>query len=267
MLVLTRRAAALFPLALPIATRFANARADDAPVLIGAALPLSGSAASAGQEMKAAIEVGIDIVNNTHPELKDLPLGPTPGFPNLQGRKVAVDFADHQGNPAVAQSQTLRLITQDHVVALTGSYQSSCTLTSSAVAERYGIPFVNGESVAPNLTQRGYKWFFRTTPIAQDFAKTYSEFLLDLQKQGQKIDGVMVVNENTDYGAGTWRRHHRGDQGKQSPPRRPHPVQRQQRRSYRRGAADEAGKSYRGHLRQLYIGLDSVYQDDEGAQL
>jgi hypothetical protein len=36
---------------------------------------------------------------------------------------------------------------------------------------------VNGESVAANLTERGFKWFFRTTPIASDFAKVFSEFL------------------------------------------------------------------------------------------
>ena len=84
-------------------------------------------------------------------------------------------FADHQGNPAVAQSETLRLITQDHVVAMVGAYQSNCTLTSRAVAERYGIPFVAGESSAPSLTERGYKWFFRTTPIGTDFGRAYGD--------------------------------------------------------------------------------------------
>jgi branched-chain amino acid transport system substrate-binding protein len=203
MIAISRRAAMLLPLALPLAARVQPARADHPPVLIGATFPLSGSSGSAGQEMKAAVELGIDIVNNPHPELKDLPLAPTMGLPNLQGRKIAVDFADHQGSPAVAQSQTLRLITQDRVVAMTGAYQSSCTLTSSAVAERYGIPFVNGESSAPNLTTRGYKWFFRTTPIGTDFAKTYHNFLADLQNQGQDLRSITLVNENTDYGTST----------------------------------------------------------------
>ncbi|MGH7152715.1 MAG: ABC transporter substrate-binding protein, partial [Acetobacteraceae bacterium] len=127
MLTLTRRAATLLPFVVPLA-----ARGDEATVLLGATYPLSGSVASAGKEMRAAVEVGVDIVNNAHPELKDLPLGPTAGLPNLQGRKIVVEFADHQGNPAVAQSETLRLITQRHVVAMLGAYQSSCTLTSSA---------------------------------------------------------------------------------------------------------------------------------------
>ncbi len=203
MTTISRRAATLLSLALPLVARIRSARAEDPPVLIGATFPLSGGSGSVGQEMKAAVEVGIEIVNNPHPELQDLPLGPTMGLPNLQGRKVAVDFADHQGNPAVAQSQTLRLITQDRVVAMTGAYQSSCTLTSSAVAERYGIPFVNGESSAPNLTTRGYKWFFRTTPIGTDFAKAYHDFLTGLKSQGQNVRTVALVNENTDYGTST----------------------------------------------------------------
>ena len=75
-------------------------------------------------------------------------------------------FADNQGSPAAGQNQALRLITEEKVVALTGAYQSGITLTASAIAEKYGIPFVNGESVAANLTERGFKWFFRVTPVA-----------------------------------------------------------------------------------------------------
>jgi branched-chain amino acid transport system substrate-binding protein len=86
------------------------------------------------------------------------------------------------------------------VVALTGAYQSGITLTASAIAEKYGIPFVNGESTAANLTERGFKWFFRTTPIATDFVKVYYDFLTDMKAQGAKIDNVALVHDNTEYG-------------------------------------------------------------------
>src|SRR5579875_3485129 len=196
---LSRRAAMLLPLAIPVA---AHAQSGS-PVLIGATYPLSGAVASAGDEMRQAIQVAEDIVNTAHPELKNLPLASTVGLPNLGGRKVMTIFADHQGSPATAQSETLRLITQDRVVAMVGAYESNCTLTSSAVAERYGIPFVAGESSAPSLTERGYKWFFRVTPFGKDFGNAYASFLSGLKKAGQKIDGVTVVNENTEYGSST----------------------------------------------------------------
>ena len=176
------------------------ASAQGTTVKIGAIFPLSGNAASAGVHAKAALEVAMDIVNNAHPELGNFPLAKSAGLAGLGGAKVDVVFADNQGSPATGQNQTLRLITEEKVVALTGAYQSGITLTASAIAEKYGIPFVNGESVAANLTERGFKWFFRTTPVASDFAKVYSEFLKDMKASGAKTDSVALVHDNTEYG-------------------------------------------------------------------
>jgi branched-chain amino acid transport system substrate-binding protein len=177
-----------------------TAIAQDKTVKIGGIFPLSGNAASAGVHAKAALEVAMDIVNNAHPELGNFPLAKNAGLAGLGGAKVEVVFADNQGSPATGQNQTLRLITEEKVVALTGAYQSGITLTASAIAEKYGIPFVNGESVAANLTERGFKWFFRVTPVASDFAKIYYEFLSDMKTTGAKTDNVALVHDNTEYG-------------------------------------------------------------------
>ena len=176
------------------------APAAAADVKIGVIYPLTGNAASAGQSARDAVHLGVDIVNTAHPDLKNLPLGNTGGLPNLGHAKIVLDEADHQGNPQIGQQQTLRLITQDHVAAMLGSYQSSVSLVATAVAERQGVPFLVADSVASNITGRGFKWTFRTTPIAPDFAKAYFQFLNDLKKSGRKIDRIAVVNENTDYG-------------------------------------------------------------------
>jgi branched-chain amino acid transport system substrate-binding protein len=177
-----------------------GALAEDKVVKIGAIYPLTGNAASAGLHAKAAIEVALDIINNTHSDLGDLPLAGNAGLTGLGGAKVEVVFADNQGSPATGQNQALRLITEEKVVALVGAYQSGITLTASAIAEKYGIPFLTPESVAANLTERGFKWFFRTTPIATDFVKIYAEFLADMKKQGAKTDNVALVHDNTEYG-------------------------------------------------------------------
>jgi len=169
-------------------------------VKIGVIYPLTGNAASAGQSAKDAVNLGAEIVNTAHPDLKALPLGATAGLPNLGGAKIELDEADHQGNPQVGQQQTLRLITQDHIVAMLGSYHSSVSLVATAVAERQGIPYLVADSVAQNITGRGFKWIFRTTPIAPDFAKAYAGFLTDLKSAGRKIDKIAIINENTDYG-------------------------------------------------------------------
>ncbi len=184
-----------------VAALLAIAQAEAAEnVKIGVIYPLTGNAASAGQSAKDAVNLGAEIVNTAHPELKALPLGATAGLPNLGGAKIELDEADHQGNPQVGQQQTLRLITQDHVVAMLGSYHSSVSLVATAAAERQGIPYLVADSVALNITGRGFKWTFRTGPIASDFAKAYAGFLSDLRKSGRKIDKIAIVNENTDYG-------------------------------------------------------------------
>jgi branched-chain amino acid transport system substrate-binding protein len=177
-----------------------SAFSQEKTVRIGAVFPLSGNAASAGVHAKAAIEVAMDIINNAHPEFGNFPLAKKAGLAGLGGAKVEVVFADNQGSPATGQNQTLRLITEEKVVALTGAYQSGITLTASAIAEKYGTPFVNGESVAANLTERGFKWFFRVTPVAADFAKIYYEFLSEMKAGGVKTDNVALVHDNTEYG-------------------------------------------------------------------
>lgn len=182
---------------------FAAARRTSAaePVKIGALFPLTGNSAGAGQECKEAVEVAEEIVNGAHPELAPIPLAAGTGLPALGNAPVKVIFVDHRGDPALAQTETLRLITQDHVVALIGSYQSNTALTATAVAERYGVPFVVSDSVAANITGRGYKWTFRVTPIAPNFAETYMRFLQDMKASGKSIKSIAIVAENTDYGS------------------------------------------------------------------
>ena len=176
------------------------ASAQDKTVKIGAIFPLSGNAASAGVHAKAAIETAVEIINSGNPGLGNLPVTKNAGLKGLGGAKVEVVFADNQGSPATGQNQALRLITEEKVVALTGAYQSGITLTASAIAEKYGIPYLNGESVAANLTERGFKWFFRTTPVAGDFARIYLDFLKEMKAGGQKIENIALVHENTEYG-------------------------------------------------------------------
>ena len=172
-----------------------------APVKIGVIYPLSGNSATAGNYSKMAIEVGAEVINNGNADLaKLIPLAKGGGLPGLKGAKIELIFADNQGTPAAGQNQALRLISEEKVAALIGAYQSGITVTASAIAERHGVPFLTAESVAANLTERGFKWFFRTTPVALDFARAYSAFLKEQKAAGRKTDNIALVHENTEYG-------------------------------------------------------------------
>ncbi|MDR3537387.1 MAG: ABC transporter substrate-binding protein, partial [Acetobacteraceae bacterium] len=105
-----------------------GARAED--ILIGAIYPLTGNAAQVGADAQAAVGVISDIINTDHAPIPML-LGKGGGLPHLQGAHIRVIFADHQNDPQKARAEAERLITQDHVVALIGSYTSATAATIS----------------------------------------------------------------------------------------------------------------------------------------
>jgi len=173
-------------------------------VKIGVLYPLTGPAASVGAELRSALELAADIINNGAPGVSDLPLSGGKGLPNLKGAKIKLVFADHQANPQTGATEAERLITQEKVVALVGAYNSAVTATASQIAERAGIPFLNPESSSASLTQRNFKWFFRTTPHDDLFVHNAFDFLKELEaKKGIKAGVVASLNENGLWGTET----------------------------------------------------------------
>jgi branched-chain amino acid transport system substrate-binding protein len=168
---------------------------------IGVIYPLTGPGASAGGEMKKALEMAADIINNGAKSVPTLPFAAGGGLTGLKGAKIKLVFGDHQGNPQVGATEAERLITREKVVALVGAYNSNVTETASQVAERYKIPFVSPESTSTSLTRRGFKWFFRTTPTDDLFIDNFFQFFRDLEaKRGIKVRQLGLFNENTQWG-------------------------------------------------------------------
>jgi len=178
----------------------APALAQAREVVIGVLYPLSGNAAQVGLDSVNAVKLAAEIVNG-HYDL-NVPLARGEGLPNLGGAKIRVVVVDHQGKPDVGQAEAERLITQEKVHALFGAYFSSVTGTASQVAERYGIPYVNAESSSPALTERGFKWFFRTSPHDGHFSQVMFDFMRDLEKRrGVKFKTVGIIHEATQFGS------------------------------------------------------------------
>ena len=178
------------------------AAAQQKEVVIGLLYPLSGPTASAGIDEKHVFELFADMVNGKEPML------PGPFYQKLKGlsgfsggARLRLVFVDHQGKPDIGQAETERLITQEKVHALIGSWQSSVTATTSQVAERFGVPFLTAESASPGLTRRGFRWFFRTSPHDEHFSQAMFDFLADFQrKKGVKLETVAISHEDTLFG-------------------------------------------------------------------
>ena len=159
-------------------------------VKIGVIYPLTGGAAAAGRELRAGAELAAEIANSV---MADLPMtmAKSKGIKSLGGAKITLIFKDHEGNPTLGADLAKKLILDDKVDGILGCYHSSVTKTVSAVAEQYGVPMINGSSTSPALTQRGFKWFWRTTPHDKWFTKDLFELLQGLSEG--KVKGVQAV--------------------------------------------------------------------------
>ncbi len=182
-------AAALRPIA---------SRADTPDVAIGVIYPLSGSSAQIGVDAQKAFETAADIINKDY-DFK-LPLAKGEGLPGLGGAKVKLVFADHQGDPQKGRAETERLITQEKVCAVVGTYQSAVAVTVSQTCERYQIPFISADNSSPSLHRRGLKYYFRASPHDEMFSKAMFDFFDDLRKKGQKIETLSLFHEDTIFG-------------------------------------------------------------------
>src|SRR6202023_1637103 len=119
---------------LPIA-----ARAQTSEVVIGGIYPLSGARAQNGVDAQKACETAAELINKNSDF--DLPLARGEGLSGLGGAKVPLVFADHQADPQKGRAEAERLITQEKVCAIIGTYQSAVAVTVSQICERYQIPF------------------------------------------------------------------------------------------------------------------------------
>lgn len=179
------------------------------PIKIGVLYPLTGGAAAAGRELRAGAELAAQIANNVMPNI-DMDMAKNSGIKSLGGAKIELIIKDHAGNPTLGADLAKKLILDDKVVGILGCYHSSVTKAVSAVCEQYGVPMINGSSTSPALTQRGFKWFWRTTPDDNLFTKDLFDLLKGLTEG--KVRGVPAVPkkqimtlasacENTEWGS------------------------------------------------------------------
>jgi len=161
-------------------------------VKIGVIYPLTGGAAAAGRELRAGAELARDIVNEVMPEVP-MTMAKRSGIQSLGGAKITLIIKDHEGNPTLGADLAKKLILDDKVHGILGCYFSSVTKTVSAVCEQYGVPMINGSSTSPALTQRGFKWFWRTTPHDKWFTKDLFELLIGLTEG--KVRGVPAIDK------------------------------------------------------------------------
>src|SRR5262245_65707132 len=156
-------------------------------VLIGELLPLTGNFASLGQQYLWAGQTVEDIVNNDYPDLQ-VPLGPGKGFPGLGGAKMTLVVRDDQSRGDLARTLAEQLITVTKVHWLNGEGTSGNTSIIQPLVEGYGIPMTCHACASPTLTDKGFKWFWRTGPTDRTMVASVFQFLKEWPGQGGPAD-------------------------------------------------------------------------------
>jgi branched-chain amino acid transport system substrate-binding protein len=178
---------------LPIA-----ARAQTPEVVIGVIYPLSGASAQIGVDAQKSYETAAEVINKNYDF--DLPLARGEGLSGLGGAKVRLVFADHQADPQKGRAEAERLITQEKVCAIIGTYQSAVAVTVSQICERYQIPFISADNSSPSLHRRGLKFYFRAAPHDEMFSGAMFDFFDAMKKKGTKIETLALFHEDTIFG-------------------------------------------------------------------
>lgn len=119
------------------------------PIQIGISLPLTGDFSQPGSEARRGYEVWAAMVNAQG---------------GLLGRKVKLVVTDDASSQDTVVSDYTRLITQNKVDLLLGTFSSLLNYPASAVAEKNGMLYVQPAGGAEKIFNRGFTYLFYAQP-------------------------------------------------------------------------------------------------------
>ncbi|MGG1660686.1 ABC transporter substrate-binding protein [Brevibacillus sp. NRS-1366] len=157
---------------------------------IGAIFPFTGANALLGDESFRGLELAVKMRNKN---------GGVAG-----GKTVEIVKGDAPDANA-AQSEANRLIQQENLKLITGSYSSAVAFAASEVTERNGVLFWEMGGISDKITERGYQYVFRANPRSATFQEKHLEFIQKelapkLNKKPEEVK-IAIVHEDSLNGA------------------------------------------------------------------
>ncbi|WP_285765496.1 ABC transporter substrate-binding protein [Peribacillus sp. SI8-4] len=155
-------------------------------IKIGANLELSGGTASFGQSAADGLKLAIDEINKE----------------GIDGKKLEIVKVDNKSDAAEATSGSIKLVSQDKVVAVVGSATSTNTLAQVQVAQDNKVPLITPTATNPDITNKAGKvndYVFRTCFIDPFQGTVAANFASD--EVGAKTAAI-YVDSASDYSKG-----------------------------------------------------------------
>jgi branched-chain amino acid transport system substrate-binding protein len=154
------------------------------PVVIGLQGPITGPWAYEGQMAKQSCEIAAQLINNKG------------GI--LGGRMIEVRVVDDAGEPKTGALAAQKLVGQKDVVASVSTYGSSVCEPASNIYEKYKKVNIGYGVTAVRLTQRNFKYFFRT--CGRDDSQ--GKFFADAVPAKFSAKKIAIMHDNTAFGKG-----------------------------------------------------------------
>lgn len=180
----------------------------DETIKLGAVLPLSGDVAAMGQSCKNAILLAEKEINDKG---------------GINGKKVQFFFEDDENKPTSSANAISKLISENKVAGIVGSYSSKCCLSIGPIATQNQVPLI-ALGTNPKVTVDGGEYVFRATfndnfqgatlaklatedlkaknaAILYDVGNDYCKGLAQVFKQEfEKIGGKVIGSETYNVG-------------------------------------------------------------------
>jgi branched-chain amino acid transport system substrate-binding protein len=150
-------------------------------IRIGVITSLTGTQAAFGQAHKHGYTIAVNDINAKG---------------GVLGHPVEVLFYDDQSKPDQAVQGVAKLVDQDHVPIILGSYASETTRAIIPRATQKQIPLIIPTATADNVMETGSPWIFRICAGANSYATAMADFL----KNNGAPKTMAIVYENTNFG-------------------------------------------------------------------
>ena len=150
-------------------------------VKIGVIAPLTGSQAAFGEALKNGYLIALDEINAKG---------------GVLGRKLELNFYDDQSKPDQAIQGVSKLVDQDQMPMILGSFSSESTKAMVPAVHQRQIPLIIPAANADNVLDSKSPWVFRICAGAADYARATLDFL----KHTGAPKTMAIVYENTNFG-------------------------------------------------------------------
>jgi branched-chain amino acid transport system substrate-binding protein len=149
-------------------------------VRIGLAIPLTGAAATYGQDTQRAADFAAELINARG------------GI--LGGRKIETVYEDDKGSPQGGVAAVQKLISVGRVKVISGGTNSSVVLAESSVTKGR-ILHVNAAAQADAITEQGNPWLFQINNTVSLNSRPFNAYIVGVLKPKT----VAYMGENTEF--------------------------------------------------------------------